>query len=627
MGSSSSKSSENLRITIGSNDNKSKKKSPQLNRIKTTKYTLLTFLPINFYDQFRRAVYFYFLAVTIISFFVNSTISPLVSLIPLLFVMIVTGAKEAYDDFQRYKNDNLVNYSTVTVYRNGQEQYIESRFICPGDLVVISKDGDVPCDVVLLHSTDVNGKCHVTTANLDGETNLKTLMVPRGLLTNSIDHINNVGIIECESPKADLYSFLGKIELNASNSVIPLSEENLLLRGSKIKNTDKVIGCAVYTGMSTKLQLNSRYTGNKSASSEIYINKFLIFLVVIMIVACIILYMLGRYEEINVVPLMDYLGPPIRVNEITNIIEDFLAFLILFNYMVPISMYMNIELYRIFNAFFIQQDLQLYDAETDQRAVVNSSNLNEDLGQINILFSDKTGTLTKNEMVFQQCSIDGRKYMYRNGYLVDQETAVRWEMDVSDDNPQLEFFKALGLCHTVQIAQTPSEIDDNSTSHTSSPQYQASSPDEKALLEACYNLGLHYLDDDNDLIKLNILSSKDPENSEIVEFKRLHTFEFTSERKRMSVIISDGMERKWLYTKGAENVIFELCGEKSKDLISITDQHITEFALQGLRTLAIAKRFIPEEEYEEFINDLRQAQLAFDKRKELMDNCYKTIEC
>ncbi|KNC27437.1 hypothetical protein FF38_06498, partial [Lucilia cuprina] len=663
-GSSSSKSSEHLRITIGGDDNRIKKKSPQLNRIKTTKYTLLTFLPINLYDQFRRAVYFYFLAVTIISFFVNSTISPLVSLIPLLFVMIVTGAKEAYDDFQRYKNDNLVNYSTVTVYRNGREQSIESRFICPGDLVVIRKDGDVPCDVVILYSTDVHGKCHVTTANLDGETNLKTLMVPRGLKSNGIENISNIGIIECERPKSDLYSFMGKIELNESNSVIPLSEENLLLRGSKIKNTDKVIGCAVYTGMSTKLQLNSRYTGNKSASSEIYINKFLIFLVVIMIVACFILYMLGRYEELNVVPLMDYLGPPIRVNEITNIIEDFLAFLILFNYMVPISMYMNIELYRIFNAFFIQQDLQLYDAETDQRAVVNSSNLNEDLGQINILFSDKTGTLTKNEMIFQQCSINGRKYMYRYGYLEDQETLVRWEMNGSDDvsknsfenicflmviwedqvllvcleldgsddrleitkKPKLEFFKALGLCHTVQIAQTTREIDNNIT-HTNSPQYQASSPDEKALLEACSNLGLHYLDDDNDVIKLKILNSKQPENSEILEFKRLHTLEFTSERKRMSVIISDEKERKWLYTKGAENVVFTLCGEKSKDLILRTNQHITEFALQGLRTLAIARRFIPDEEYEEFLNDLRQAQLAFDKRKELMENCYKSIEC
>ncbi|XP_065365447.1 phospholipid-transporting ATPase IF-like [Calliphora vicina] len=623
-GSSSSKSDENVRITIGGDCNKNGKKSPELNRIKTTKYTLLTFLPINFYDQFRRAVYFYFLVVTIISFFVNSTISPLTSLIPLLFVMIVTGVKEAYDDFQRYKNDNLVNYSMVTVYRNGQEQSIESRFICPGDLVVVTKDSDVPCDVVLLQTSDGHGKCHVTTANLDGETNLKTLMVPRGLNANtcSIDQLINIGVIECESPKTDLYTFMGKIELNDSAAVIPLTEENLLLRGSKIKNTDKVIGCAVYTGMKTKLQLNSRYTGNKSASSEIYINKFLIFLVAIMIVACIILYMLGRYEELNVVPLMDYLGPPIRVNDITNIIEDFLAFLILFNYMVPISMYMNIELYRVFNAFFIQQDQNLYDAATDQRAVVNSSNLNEDLGQVNILFSDKTGTLTRNEMVFQQCSINGQKFMYRNNYLEDQETDDHLELK-SCNNSQLEFFKALALCHTVQVVQTPNA---ENTSLDSCPQYQASSPDEKSLLEACAHLGLHYLSDDNDVLNLKIPTSSN-ENHQILEYERLHILEFSSERKRMSVIVSDKDKRKWLYTKGAENVVFALCGEKSKDLISKTDQHITEFAIQGLRTLAIARRLIPEDEYEEFMNDLSLAQLALGKRKDMLENCYKNIEC
>lgn len=208
--------------------------------------------------------------------------------------MIVTGFKEAYEDYQRYKNDNLVNYSKVTVYRNGQEQQLESRFICPGDLIVVKRDFDVPCDIVLLHTSDTNGKCFVTTANLDGETNLKTLLVPKGLPSENKDDLANIGVIECESPKTDLYSFTGKIELAASNSVLPLTTENLLLRGSKVRNTEKVIGCAVYTGMSTKLQLNSRYTGNKSASSEIYINKFLIFLVVIMVIACLILYMLGR---------------------------------------------------------------------------------------------------------------------------------------------------------------------------------------------------------------------------------------------------------------------------------------------------------------------------------------------
>ncbi|XP_058978174.1 phospholipid-transporting ATPase IF [Musca domestica] len=625
MGSSSSKTAENLRIKVGGDVANGGKKSPQLNCIKTTKYTLLTFLPINFYEQFRRAVYFYFLVVTIISFFVNSTLSPMVSLIPLLFVMIVTGIKEALEDYQRYKNDNLVNYSKVTILRDGQEVEIESRYVCPGDLVVVRSDCDVPCDVVLLHSSDKNGKCFVTTANLDGETNLKTLTIPRGLPKigdSHLEDLNKLGTIECESPRTDLYTFNGKIEVQDTSMILPLTSDNLLLRGSKLKNTEMVIGCAVYTGMSTKLQLNSRYTGNKSASSEIYINKFLIFLVILMIVACIILYMLGRYEEVNTVPFMDYLGPPIQVNAIANIIEDFLAFLILFNYMIPISMYMNIEIYRVLNAFFLQQDQKLYDSETDQRAVVNSSNLNEDLGQVNILFSDKTGTLTKNEMIFQQCSIAGKKYVYRNYFLEDLESKQMLSVKEFEDK-QLEFFKALTLCHTVQVAQT--QGDDTADDQL---QYQASSPDEKALLEACRQLGFIYLRDDNDILKVKILSnSKDVNASKIENHKRLHILEFTSERKRMSVIVADKDGRKWLYTKGAESAVFELCSEQSKDMIRQTDPHITEFAKEGLRTLAVGRRLIPEDEYEEFCNDLMVAHNTLDRRQDLMNECYKHIEC
>lgn len=188
----------------------------------------------------------------------------------------------------------------------------------------------------------------------------------------------------------------------------------------------------------------------------------------------------------------------------------------------------------------------------------------------------------------------------------------------------MEFFKALGLCHTVQIICTSNSTTEDGKKKNY--QYQASSPDEKALLEACANLGLHYHDDDNDFIKLKISNSNN-KNSQVLKFKRLHVLEFSSERKRMSVIVSDENNNKWLFTKGAENVIFKLCSVKSKDLIIKTDQHITEFALQGLRTLAIARRLIPEEEYEKFKFDLSLAQASLDKRKELLENCYKNIEC
>jgi len=172
--------------------------------------------------------------------------------------------------------------------------HIESQQISPGDLVVVERDCDVPCDLVLLRTTDLHCKCFITTANLDGESNLKTLTVPRDLPIMNPDQLHKLGVIECESPKTDLYSFNGKIELAGTSKVLPLTAENVLLRGSRVKNTEAVIGCAVYLGMTTKLQLNSRLTRNKTASSEIYINRFLVFVLVAMIAMVTTMYFLKR---------------------------------------------------------------------------------------------------------------------------------------------------------------------------------------------------------------------------------------------------------------------------------------------------------------------------------------------
>lgn len=319
----------------------------------------------------------------------------------------------------------------------GIERTIQSQYVQPGDLVVVERDCDVPCDLVLMRSSDPHGKCFITTANLDGESNLKTLMVPRDLPTMDLDKLHKLGIIECENSKTDLYSFNGKIELSGpEGKVLPLSAENLLLRGSRVKNTECVIGCAVYTGMTTKLQLNSRRTRNKISSCEMFINRFLIFILIILIGIVTLLYFLKRYNGIFVIPYLDYLGPPADVYSVKQFLQDYLSFLILFNYLIPISLYVTIEMHRVLGGLFMEWDLQLYDESNDQPCIVNTSNLNEELGQINILFSDKTGTLTKNEMIFQQCSIAGKKFKYKKTRL--QEERSLEQIDINKFNVSID---------------------------------------------------------------------------------------------------------------------------------------------------------------------------------------------
>ncbi|KAM8720701.1 hypothetical protein ACLKA7_006699 [Drosophila subpalustris] len=839
-----------LQIQIGGTEDVKKKKPNNQNRIKSTKYTLLTFLPQNLLEQFRRIANFYFLVMTIISLLIDSPVSPMTSLLPLVFVIAVTAAKQGYEDILRYRTDNVVNRSPVTVIKNGVEAIIQSQNVAPGDLIVVERDCDVPCDLVILRSTDPHGKCFITTANLDGESNLKTLTVPRDLPTVPIEEMHKLGMIECETPGTDLYSFNGKIELaGGEGRVLPLSSENVLLRGSRVKNTECVIGCAIYTGMATKLQLNSRLTRNKTASSETYVNRFLIFILIALIAIVTLLYFLKRYNELFVIPKLTYLGPAADGYSVKQFLQDYLSFLILFNYLIPISLYVTIELQRVIGGFFMEWDNELYEKETDQQCIVNTSNLNEELGQINILFSDKTGTLTKNEMNFQQCSIAGHKYNYKKTRLEEAETKV-----LSDINKfsmdQKVFFQALAICHTVQVATSMTEVapvenaankqetiksgppemysisditeeshnssqhselnvsnpietslsvhpngvnatvtsssdvnpllfsDDSykverrkrpqvvkrspnfarsnkvhiaspgetpdsgasanghssvglhsppimrpislqfqrSTSERDLPQfgeahngaalghrrahsygapnayltspvgnqtppvsglfragstvsresyaaptftrqptmliraesqrrkqeiqqtlclldYQASSPDEKALVEACANLGLVYTGDDDEVLRVRIvpphLDYKRPINSGKPKedaFHRLHVLEFTSDRKRMSVIVRDEGGKKWIYTKGAESYVFPLCANSSADMVVKTDSHISDFARLGLRTLAIARREISDAEYQEFVSSLAQANSSLENRKQLSEECYSKIE-
>ncbi|ALC48588.1 CG9981 [Drosophila busckii] len=600
-------------------------KQRKLNRVKTTKYNWLTFIPLNFYEQFRRAVYFYFLLVTIVSFFVNDTMSPMVSLLPLLFVMIVTALKEGLEDYARAKSDRIVNSTRVTLMRQGKQISIDSQFIVPGDLVLVSSASDVPCDLVLLHSTSKEQLCFVNTANLDGETNLKTIHVPTNYDYNAV----HMGTIVCEPATPDLYSFNGRIELSAGTQTIPLTIDNLLLRGVRLRGQERVVGCAIYTGMQTKLQLNSRYTGNKSASSEQYINKFIIALILGMVLVVLILYLISRQKAAHVYPTAYYLGPPVDYNSILHIIEDFLSFLILFNYMIPISMYMNIELYRVFGALFMKSDLNLYDAATDQPCSVNASNLNEDLGQINILFSDKTGTLTKNQMNFLQCFIAGHNYLLQHTLLYSPSQDKSYELG-SKHSDSFNFFEALALCHTVDVLEDTSDTADVTSAELENlitknivERYQASSPDEKALLEGCAKLGLIYQGNDNGNIQL-LFAEGSEQKLDKLQYERLQVLEFSSERKRMSVIVRDAQGIIWLYSKGAETSILPRC--LPQGLITETDAQITQYAQQGLRTLAVARRILTEAEFMAFAEACRAANTELSNRKELLAECYERIE-
>ncbi|XP_040205373.1 probable phospholipid-transporting ATPase IF isoform X2 [Rana temporaria] len=599
------------------------------NRIISSKYTVLNFVPKNLFEQFRRIANFYFLIIFLVQLMIDTPTSPVTSGLPLFFVITVTAIKQGYEDWLRHKADNEVNGAPVYVVRSGGLVKTRSKNIRVGDIVRVSKDETFPVDLVLLSSDRVNGSCHVTTASLDGETNLKThFAVPETAVLQSVVNLDSlIAVIECHQPEADLYRFVGRITIQQSEDIVrPLGPENLLLRGARLKNTKEIFGVAVYTGMEAKMALNYKSKSQKRSAVEKSMNTFLLVYLIILLFEAIlstILKYAWQAEEKWDEPWYNQKTEHDRnSSKILRFISDFLAFLVLYNFIIPISLYVTVEMQKFLGSFFIGWDLDLYHEESNQRAQVNTSDLNEELGQVEYVFTDKTGTLTENEMQFRECSVNGIKYQEINGKLVPEGVTVDFPDGASTSLSVEEelFFKAVSLCHTVHISheQSESSVDGLRYSNGISTQmeYYASSPDEKALVEASKRMGVAFSGASGDVMEIKILGK-------LERYKLLHVLEFDANRRRMSVIVQSPSGDKILFTKGAESAI--LPNAKSGE-IERTRLHVDEFALKGLRTLCVACRRFTAEEYQDIDQQLHEARTALQHREERLTDVFDLIE-
>ncbi|XP_014638638.1 PREDICTED: probable phospholipid-transporting ATPase IF isoform X1 [Ceratotherium simum simum] len=620
-------------------------------------YTVWNFVPKTLFEQFRRVANFYFLIIFLVQLMIDTPTSPITSGLPLFFVITVTAIKQGYEDWLRHNSDNEVNGAPVYVVRSGGLVKTRSKNVRVGDIVRVAKDEIFPADLVLLSSDRLDGSCHVTTASLDGETNLKThVAVPETAVLQTVASLDTLeAVIECHQPEADLYRFTGQMMITQQLEEIlrPLGPESLLLRGARLKNTKEIFGVAVYTGMETKMALNYKSKSQKRSAVEKSMNTFLIIYLIILIAEAIISTILKyswQAEEKWDEPWYNQKTEHQRnSSKILRFISDFLAFLVLYNFIIPISLYVTVEMQKFLGSFFIGWDLDLYHEESDQKAQVNTSDLNEELGQVEYVFTDKTGTLTENEMQFRECSINGIKYQESNGRLVSEgptpdssegpfyrnslshlnnlshlTTSSSFGTSLENEIELIKkhdlFFKAVSLCHTVQISNVQTDgIGDGPWQSSLAPsqlEYYASSPDEKALVEAAARIGIVFIGNSEDTMEVKTLGK-------LERYKLLHVLEFDSDRRRMSVIVQAPSGEKFLFAKGAESSVLPKCigGE-----IETTRIHVDEFALKGLRTLCIAYRQLTSKEYEDIDRRLFEARTALQQREEKLADVFQFIE-
>ncbi|KAE9369759.1 phospholipid-translocating P-type ATPase [Stipitochalara longipes BDJ] len=609
------------------------------NTIRSSRYTIWTFFPLQLWFQFTKIANFYFLIMGILQLIPGlSTTGTYTTILPLLFFLSFSIAREGYDDFRRYRLDRVENRRLARVLRGTgsaitvgktihpleniarefwvQLKRISKRYstridvealpvtldteLCSrakessttvsspnaddsvrgswatvkwidlkvGEVIEIKRDEQIPADIVLLYADGRDGIAYIETMALDGETSHKSRRPPDelakicGTLTG-LEHCR--AHFAVEDPNLDLYEFHGKVSVN--DSTLPLTLENVIFRGSVMRNTKTAFGMIVNTGEECKIRMNA----NKKPQTKAPAIQYMTNRVVILLTVFVILLSIGCTAGYEIwTPVFEkrawYLaGAHLPLEDI------FIAFAIEFNNLIPLALYVSLEIIK-FGQFILLQDIEMYDPISDTPVVCNTQTIFENLGQVSYIFSDKTGTLTENVMKFRKVEIAGIAWQHKdsknltgdgNEVVENGLPAIQLNdapvSDLSTDDllqyMQLYpsspftakaqiFLLALALCHTCfPEVQANGDI-----------AFQATSPDETALVEAAQDLG--YLLVDRSTHSSTLLIKSLGSDSEVREqYEILDVIEFSSKRKRMSIIVKFPDGRICLLCKGADSMV------------------------------------------------------------------------
>ncbi|XP_019729725.1 putative phospholipid-transporting ATPase IIB isoform X1 [Hippocampus comes] len=580
------------------------------NSIRNQKYNFFTFVPGVLYQQFKFFLNLYFLVVACSQFVPSLKIGYLYTYwAPLGFVLALTMAREAVDEVRRHQRDKEMNSQLYTKLTPRGKVQVKSSDIRVGDLIIAEKNQRIPADMIFLRTSEKNGTCFIRTDQLDGETDWK-LKVAVGC-TQRLPAVGDLfsinAFVYAQKPELDIHSFEGNFTREDADPQVheSLSIENTLW-ASTVVASGTVIGVVIYTGKETRSVLNTSEAKNKVGLLDLELNRLTKALFFAQLVLSIVME-----------ALLGFVGLWFR---------NLFRFVVLFSYIIPISLRVNLDMGKAAYGWMIMKD------ENIPGTVVRTSTIPEELGRLVYLLTDKTGTLTQNEMIFKRLHLGTVSYGTDTMDEIQSHVIQSYAQGPSSGSaggsaaasqksqtpgPKVrksvssrihEAVKAIALCHNVtpvyeacgetETAEADQDFsDDNRT-------YQASSPDEVALVQWTQSVGLTLVNRD-----LASLQLKTPAG-QILSFSILQIFPFTSESKRMGIIVREESTGDiTFYMKGADVAMASIV--QYNDWL---EEECGNMAREGLRTLVVAKKSLSEEQYQDFESRYNQAKLSIHDR-------------
>ena len=623
------------------------------NKEENHKYSIILFLPIVLFNQFRQFGNFFYLLLSISQFIPQFKVGFLFTYIsPLAMVVSFSMGKELYDDIKRRIQDKKTNSTLITTISLDKDTWKVNRTqkkaadLQIGDIIELKKDTRVPADIIVLktfNDTEDN-QAFIRTDQLDGETDWKLRKAP-GLTQEKSerDLVYMNGYIQYEPPSKLIYNFEGVLKYQNDQGVMQKEALNLenTMWASTVVASQKIIGIVIYTGKETRAQMNSSTPKIKIGVLDDELNTLNKYLFVIMFALSLILTLLKGF----------YL----------TMIFTFIKFIILFCAIIPIALRVNLDVSKTWFSYVISKDKSIPET------IARNSTIPEELGRISYIFSDKTGTLTKNEMIFKKIAMETEQFgeesfndlidilsdecqscdaplldlfnmaKYKNNENLNNNKNINEEniidtnsnqnsLSISNNDINLlsksvdsnrkpkrirrernklirDTITAMVLCNNV----TPTETG-----------YQASSPDEIALVKFAERLNMKLFHRTDKEIKI-----KDSAQN-IEEFEVLANFPFSSDTKRMGIVLKNKKHGHIIYyLKGAENVMMKFV---KKEYIGYIKENAENLATKGLRTLVLTQKIISQEEFDIWNEEYTEALSSMDNRKQKIDDAISKLE-